>query len=91
MVRSLKFKDGSPLSKVLVAAITIRTFLRLIVLASAKTGLLNLIGILSVTFEDKLQGLELCSFMRSVTEWLVLGFTACAIIVGLPLLKINFV
>ena len=72
-----------------MASIAESTALCLVVFASAETFLLNFFRIILIAFKNKLEWLEFSALMRSVTEWLVLGFSACAIIVGLALLKVN--
>ena len=63
--------------------------LNLIVLATAKALSLNFFSTLFVSLEDKFKRLELGALMRSVTERLILRFSASAIIVSLALLKLN--
>ena len=74
-----------------MATIAESTALNFVMLAAAKTLLLNLIRVLSITFKYELERLEFGALMRSIAEWLILRFTACAIIIGLSLLKIYFV
>ena len=74
-----------------MAAIAESTALNFVMLATAKTLLFDFIRVLSITLENELKRLEFSTLMRSITEGLVLRFTACAIIIGLSLLKINFV
>lgn len=74
-----------------MAAIAESTALNFVMLATAKTLLFNFIRVLSITLKNELKRLEFGTLMRSITEGLILRFTACAIIIGLSLLKINFV
>jgi hypothetical protein len=74
-----------------VAAIAKSTALYFVVFASTEILLLDLFGIFSITLKYEFKGLEFSSLVRAVTEWLVLGFSAGAIIVCVALLKINFV
>jgi len=74
-----------------VATIAESTTLNFVMLAAAKTLLLNFIRVLSIALKHELKRLEFGAFMRSIAEWLILRFTACAIIISLSLLEINFV
>lgn len=76
-----------------MASIAVGSLLWLVVLATAETDLLLLVGVLVFTLEHELQWLVGASLLvvRTVAEWLILGFAASAIVVSLTLLECHLV
>ena len=83
------YLDGSPLGEIFMATITECSTLDFVMLATTEILLFDFFRIFSITFEDKLKRLEFSALVRSITEWLILRFSASAIIISLALLEID--